>query len=265
MDRLTSRKNDLIRRFRLLGSEGKSRQAWGEFVCDGEKLLGEAVAHGAEITAVLWGGSPRLEVPCPAQYLVPPELLDYASPLKHSGGVLFTVRICPRPLTSPGRTLVLETVQDPGNLGTILRTANALDVDTVLLTGDCADPYHPKTVRAGMGAVFRQRFHEMERGQVRAFLSAHGLRLWGAALSDRAQDIRRVSLRHAAVAVGSEGRGLSREMLELCDGELIIPMNGQCESLNAAVAAAIILWELRRAGDGGETDRRKEGDGDGGF
>lgn len=141
---------------------------------------------------------------------------------------------------------MLETIQDPGNLGTILRTANALSVDTVILTGDCADVWNPKTVRATMGAVFRQRFYEMERGEMRDYLARHGLKLYGAALSDRAGDLRRVDLRAAAVAIGSEGQGLSKELLALCDGELIIPMNAQCESLNAAVAAAIVMWELTR-------------------
>ena len=247
MEKITSRQNELIRHIRRLGAERKSRREWGEFVCDGEKLLGEALAHGAEITAALWTAVPDRPIPCPRQYLVPEELLNYASPLKSGAKVLFTARFRPWPPAPPGRTVVLETIQDPGNLGTILRTANALNIDTVVLTGDCADPYHPKTVRAGMGAVFRQRFYEMGRRETREYLSAHGQKLLGAALSDGAADLRTVSLRNTAVAVGSEGRGLSRELLELCDGELVIPMNGQCESLNAAVAAAIILWELAKA------------------
>ena len=81
---------------------------------------------------------------------------------------------------------------------------------------------------------------------MRAYLARHGLKLYGAALSDRAGDLRRVDLSAAAVAIGSEGQGLSPELLGLCDGELIIPMNAQCESLNAAVAAAIVMWELTR-------------------
>ena len=246
MERLTSRKNEHIRRIRLLGADRAARREAGEFVCDGEKLLAEALGHGAEITSVLWAGEPATEVPGAAQYLVPPELLDYVSPLKSAAGVVFTARLPRWELCEPGKALVLETIQDPGNLGTILRTANALSLDTVILTGDCADLYSPKTVRATMGAIFRQRVYEMERDEVRAYLSAHGKKLYGAALSERASDLRTLSLEDAAVAVGSEGRGLSPELLAKCDGELIIPMNRDCESLNAAVAASIIMWEIVR-------------------
>ena len=244
MERLTSRKNEHIRHIRRLSADRAARREAGEFVCDGEKLLREALGHGVEICSVFWAAEPSVEVSGAAQYRVPPELLDYISPLKSATNVVFTAKIPQWELCPPGKTLVAETIQDPGNLGTILRTANALNLDTVILTGDCADLYSPKTVRATMGAVFRQRVYEMERGELRAYLGAYGKKLYGAALSDRAGDIRDLDLRSAAVAVGSEGRGLSPELLALCDGELIIPMNRDCESLNAAIAAAIIMWEI---------------------
>ena len=246
-ERLTSRKNPLIAHLRRLGADRAYRRESGEFLCDGEKLLTEALRWGAEITAVLWSGEPTLCLACPAQYTADRDLLDYVSPLKSAASVLFSVRMKAWDDAAPGKTLVLETIQDPGNLGTILRTANALGIDTVILTGACADVYNPKTIRAGMGAVFRQRWLEMDRAAMKAYLDAHGLRLYGAALSERSADVRAVDLRRAAVAVGSEGQGLSQELLSMCAGELIIPMNAQCESLNAAVAAAIIMWELGKA------------------
>ncbi|MGN1002220.1 MAG: TrmH family RNA methyltransferase [Oscillospiraceae bacterium] len=248
MEQLTSRQNRIIAHLRRLGTDKSYRHACGEFVCDTPKLLAEALLWGGEIGTVLWAqGSEVLPLPEGVrQYTAPRELVDYASPLSSSAGPLFTVRMKTWELAAPGRTLVAETIQDPGNLGTILRTANALNIDTVILTGDCADVYNPKTVRASMGAVFRQRRHEMSREQLRAYLTEHGFRLYGAALSETAEDIRTLDLSKAAVAIGSEGRGLSNELLSLCDGRLIIPMNAQCESLNAAVAAAIVMWELCR-------------------
>lgn len=246
MERITSRKNEIVRRVRRLGADRDARREAGEFVCDGEKLLREALRSGAEIGTVLWAGEPSAAVPGAAQYLVPGELLDYASPLKSAARVLFTARVRRALPAPPGRTIVLETVQDPGNLGTMLRTADAFGIDTVVLTGDCADPYNPKAVRATMGAVFRQRFLEMERGELRAFLAGHSLKLYGAALSEKAEDIRGLDLSRAAVAVGSEGRGLSVALRSLCDGELLIPMSGRSESLNAAVAAAVIMWEMTK-------------------
>ncbi|MCR4936512.1 MAG: RNA methyltransferase [Oscillospiraceae bacterium] len=246
MERLTSRKNETVRRLRRLGAEKAFRRQEGEYLCDGRKLLREALEHGASVGTVLWTGEPEPTLRAEAQYAVPQELLDYVSPMKHPAELLFTVKMRPPAPGAAGRTLVLETVQDPGNLGTILRTANALGMDTVVLTGDCADLYHPKTVRAAMGALFRQRVLELDRAVLPAWLREQDLRLLGAALAPAAADIRALDLRGCAVAIGSEGRGLSRELLELCDGQLIIPMRPGCESLNAAVAAAIVMWELLR-------------------
>lgn len=247
METLTSRQNKIIAHVRKLGADKAYRYECGEAVCDGLKLLREAVMWNMDIGVVLWSGEPELAVPEGVrQYRIPAELLDYASPLKNSVGPLFTFRMPSWPMTEPGRTLVLETVQDPGNLGTVLRTANALNMDSVILTGDCADIYNPKTVRAAMGAVFRQRVMRMEREQLRDWLDEHGMKLYGAALSEKSRDIRSLDLDRVAVAIGSEGKGLSGRMLALCDGQLIIPMNEACESLNAGVAAAIVMWELTR-------------------
>lgn len=247
MENLSSRQNKTIAHIRRLGADRAYRRQCGEYVCDGEKLLAEAMKWGAEIKTVLWRGEPSLRLPGTVrQYRAPQELLDYVSALKNCSGVIFTVSAKSWPAAEPGRTLVLETIQDPGNLGTILRTANALNVDTVILTGQCADLYNPKTVRAAMGALFRERVYEMPMEEMRQYLTDHGLRLYGAALSDRSSDIRTLDLKKTAVAIGSEGRGLSRTLLEMCDGELIIPMNAACESLNAAIAAAIVMWELMR-------------------
>lgn len=245
MEKLSSRQNKIIVHLRRLGSDRAYRRECSQYVCDGEKLLREAVRWGAEIKTAVWCSEPTVRLPdTAAQYSASRELLDYATALKNCPGVLFTVEQKRWEPAAPGRTLVLETIQDPGNLGTILRTANALGMDTVILTGQCADLYNPKTVRSAMGALFRQRVYELSREEMRTYLTENGLRLYGAALSDSAADIRALSLENVAVAIGSEGSGLSPELLKLCDEQLIIPMNPACESLNAAVAAAIVMWEL---------------------
>jgi len=251
METITSRKNSIIRRLRSLGRERSQRQQEGFFVGDGEKLLREAIASGAEVETVLWAEKAAFPLPDSVrQLLAPAELVEYVSALSKSPGPVFTVKIPERTLPEkPKRVLVLETVQDPGNVGTVLRTANALGADAVLLTGACADLYSPKTVRATMGAVFRQPVLECTHEEMKALLQQWKLPLYGAALTNTAKDLREVSLSRAAVAVGSEGRGLSRELLDLCDGQIIIPMRPDSESLNAAVAASVILWEMVRAGD----------------
>ena len=132
-----------------------------------------------------------------------------------------------------------------GNVGTILRTADALDVPVVLLEG-CADPYSHKTVRASMGAVFRTPVIQSSWEAVRQACAEAGIPVAVTALSDRAKDLRQADLKNMAVIIGSEGRGVRPEILEHADAELIIPMNPHCESLNAAIAAAIVIWQMKQ-------------------
>lgn len=249
MEKITSRKNEYIRHVRLLASDAAYRRQQGEYLCDGMKTLREALSFGAEIRSVLWKDSAQ-SVPglaCPRQYVVPEELFDYASPMRSSPGPLFAVA---QPEWDAGgsleRVLVLEGVQDPGNVGTVIRSANAFGIDAVILCGDCADLYNPKTVRSTMGAIFRQKVLRLEPEALSALLRDHALPLYGAALAEDSVNITTLELSRAAVAIGSEGRGLSAGFLELCDKKLIIPMRPDSESLNAAIAASVVMWEMSR-------------------
>lgn len=249
MEKVTSRKNRIISHLRALASDAAYRRECGEYICDGEKTLKEALAAEAEIVCVLWKGEAKpAQLPeSTAQYTAPEELFEYASPLRSSPGPVFSVRIPEKRMpVHPEKVMILENLQDPGNVGTVIRTANAFGMDAVILCGACADLYNPKTVRASMGAIFRQCVLEMDIAGIDEFTRRECLPLFGAALSDKAADIRRAELHRCAVAIGSEGRGLSREMLDVCGGELIIPMSPDSESLNAAVAASVIMWEMSR-------------------
>ncbi len=248
---ITSARNPLLRHLRALrGRRGDRREA-GEFLCEGWKLLGEALQNGAELTAL--ATVPEADLPplpdgLPV-YEVPVSLLDAVSPSDTPQGVLFTCRIPDRPLPDrlpAGRYLVLDGLQDPGNVGTILRTGDALGLTAALLLPGCADPYGPKAVRASMGAVFRLPFYEADLTDLTALLERSSLPLWAADVGPDAVDIRAADLRRAAVAIGSEGQGLSPALLAQCTGRITIPMRQRCESLNAAVAAALILWEMGR-------------------
>lgn len=249
MEKISSRKNRIICHMRAVASDPAYRSEAGQFICDGEKTLREALEYGAEIVQVLWReGAHTEELPAEIeQYCAPADLVEYASPLKSGPGPVFTVKI---PQQSRDerimRAIVIETLQDPGNVGTIIRSANAFDIDAVIMVGACADLYNPKTVRASMGAIFRQRVLKMSINELDEFTRRQCLPLFGAALSDKAADIRNAELHRSAVAIGSEGRGLSRELLDICGGELIIPMNPHSESLNAAIAASVIMWEMSR-------------------
>lgn len=198
---------------------------------------------------MLWKGRAEdIELPeGVVQYTAPAELFEYASPLKSSGGPVFTVKMPERDGEFKlERAIVLENLQDPGNVGTVIRTANAFNIDAVILVGACADLYNPKTVRASMGAIFRQRVLTMSIQELDELTQKQALPLFGAALSDKAADLRNIEIHRAAVAIGSEGRGLSKELLDICGGKIIIPMNPESESLNAAVAASVIMWEMSR-------------------
>ena len=177
---------------------------------------------------------------------VPADVMKSVSPMEAPQGALFTVKMPDQSLPeklSGGRYLVLEGVQDPGNVGTILRTADAYEADGLILLEGCADLYNHKTVRASMGAVFRCPTWSSTLPELLPLLQAADLPLLGAALRADTVDVRKADLKRAAMLVGSEGRGLSEAALAACDLTVRIPMSERCESLNAAVAAATLLWE----------------------
>ena len=242
--RISSRQNDTVRRFRRLAAEGDFRRHEGELIGAGHKLLAEAVSAGADITAVL-SAVPLEGLPV---QLVTPAVLEYVSPLKTGDAPVFSVAYSQKNQAMPPRArcvLVLENVQDPGNVGTVLRSADAFGVDAVILCGACADPYSFKAVRASMGAVFRQCVVQTEVSELPALL--RGLPLYGTALHRDSLDIRALPVGPKAMAVGNEGHGLSEELLALCEGTVVIPMRPCAESLNAAVASSVVMWELVRA------------------
>ena len=228
-------------------SSRKERENQGLFVADGTKLLQEAVRFWPELDTVILSDGVEAEVPEHVRLIrVPGDVMESISPMEAPQGALFLCKL-PEPkafVPVPGM-LILDGIQDPGNVGTILRTADALDVPVVLLEG-CADPYSHKTVRASMGAVFRTPVLQSNWEAVRQACAEAGIPVAVTALSDRAKDLRQADLKNMAVIIGSEGRGVRPEILEHADAELIIPMNPHCESLNAAIAAAIVMWQMKQ-------------------
>ena len=159
---------------------------------------------------------------------------------------MFLCRLPEKKVFVPQRGMVLlDGIQDPGNLGTILRTADALDIPVALLEG-CADPYSHKVVRASMGAVFRTPVVQTTWQEVQAACKAAGIPVAVAALTDSARDLREVDLGDMAVVIGSEGQGVRQQILDSADQALIIPMSARCESLNAAIASAIVMWQMKQ-------------------
>ena len=245
--RITARKNPLIQQVRKLLSSRKEREAAGLFVADGVKLLAEAVRWWPQLDTVILSDGVQASVPENVRLIrVPEEIMEYISPMQTPQGALFLCRLPEKTAFSamPGM-LILDGIQDPGNLGTILRTADALQTPVVLLEG-CADPYGHKVVRASMGAVFRTPVIQSTWQQVKDACCDAGIPVAVTALSPRAEDLRSAPLNTMAVVIGSEGQGVRQQILEEADRELIIPMDPRCESLNAAVAAAIVMWQMKQ-------------------
>lgn len=245
-NRITSRKNPLIQQVRRLLSSRKERENAGLFVADGTKLLAEAVRYYPGLETVILTDGVEATVPEQVNVVrVPEDVMAYISPMETPQGALFLCRLPePEPFVATAGMLVLDGIQDPGNVGTILRTADALDVPVVLLEG-CADPYSHKVVRSSMGAVFRVQPIQAAWEQVQEGCKAANIPVAVTALSDRAEDLRKANLSTMAVVIGSEGRGVRSDILAQADSQLIIPMNTHCESLNAAVAATIVMWQMK--------------------
>jgi len=251
MEIITSRTNALCTHLRKLASSASYRRKSGEFVSDSPKLLEEALLWNGDIhTVVCTEKAPLPLLPEGVRLVqVPPDVMKSLSPTETPQGVLAVcgMKAQTLPETLSGRRyVVLDGVQDPGNVGTILRTADAFHADGMLLVNACADLYNPKTVRATMGAVFRCPVWSCTVEELHSLLRASGLPLYGAALRSDTVDARSVDYARCAMAIGSEGKGLSAGMLAVCDRTVMIPMSDHCESLNAAAAATVLLWEAAR-------------------
>ena len=246
-ERISSRKNPLLQQVKKLLSSRAERRKTGLFVGDGVKLLEEAVKYWPGLQTVILSDGVEAEVPEGVQVVrVPEDVMASISPMEAPQGALFLAKLPEQAEFVPQKgMLILDGIQDPGNIGTILRTADAMDVPVVLLEG-CADPWSWKVVRSTMGAAFRRPVYQATWEEVFAKCRAANFPIGVTALSDRAVDIRSADLREMALVIGSEGRGVRKEILENADRELIIPMNPHCESLNAAIAAAIVMWEIKR-------------------
>lgn len=251
MEKITSRSNGLLVHMKKLAASAAYRREQGVYLCDSPKLLAEALKWHAPVREI----AVTADVPLPPlpetvrAVEIPEDVMSSISPMKSPQGALFTVTLPETavPEALPGsRYMVLDGVQDPGNVGTILRTADAFDCDGVFIVNACADPYSPKTARATMGAVFRRDVYQCTADELCALLQKCGLPLYGTALRNDTVSLRDAELSRAAVAIGSEGRGLSAEILSKCEKTIKIPMSPRCESLNAAVAASVVLWEMYR-------------------
>lgn len=249
----------------------KAREEIGLFRFDGIKLCLEAISKGItpEYICVSESRYEEMQTRLGGKFeitVVSDELFSKMSDEKAPEGIITVVRaplsihrhvfsddsgaFCNLPNKSE-KVFILESIRDPGNLGTIIRTAASLGIDRVVMTSDCADIYNSKTIRGAMGALFMQRTDIVKEGQIEKYISAlrsDGRRVFAAALREDAEKIGEIELLPSDVfVIGNEGHGISNETIEACDGSVIIPMKEGCESLNAAMAAGILMWETLRS------------------
>lgn len=255
IESITSRKNPLISRLSKLSSK-KERDEQQLFRLDGIKLFSEAVKSNIKIEYIFATAKmlELIDTGIDAKvFEVTDEVISKLTEEKAPQGIVafarpFQTLPFPETLPSSFNALLLSSIQDPGNLGTIIRTAYAFGVDRLFITPDCADIYSPKVVRAAMGTLFRQKITVANDLDTAKKLKELGGSVYAAALRENAMVVGNFKLpQKVCFAVGNEGHGLSDALINLCTGAVIIPMTPDCESLNAAGAAGILSWEMRKS------------------
>ena len=258
---ITSRANPLVVATAAL-QEKKYREENRRFLLEGMKLFREAVSSGIAITSVFALPSAvqacRAILPEGELYEVSEAVLDKLSTEKSPDGVICTAKYLDKihiikkiykeeDFTKDKKRLFLSSIRDPGNLGTILRSAAAFGIDEVTVSDDCADLYHPRTVRAAMGTLFRIPVcRTPDLAGTVALASKKGYRVYAAVLDDKAERLDSLAVdRRTAFIIGNEGHGVSPEVVKAAGRTAYIPMAEGVESLNASAAAAIFLFQMR--------------------
>lgn len=258
---ISSRKNPLIKQYRSLISDRKARRESGFFPIEGSKLCEEAIKSGAELgkNAFVTDSAikkypavvSQLEKKC-SIIRIPEDIAEYISDTKSPQGIFITVKSLDKILNlstinNSANFLILENLQDMGNVGTIIRSCDAFGIDGIIMSHDCADPFSPKTVRSTMGSLFRVPVCFSDTENAITLLKEGGFTVYAALLDKDAKKLGEERLiAKTAVVIGNEGNGVTEKTASLCDSSLFIPMDS-AESLNASVAASIIAWEISKS------------------
>ena len=252
MDVIRSTQNKRVRYVKSLQAKARLRRSERKLVLEGDRLIADALSSGGSPALALYSlENADFRVIAQLQNTncellpVSHEVLAVASDTQQPPGILAVFAIPRPPIPQPvSRVLILDAVREPGNLGTILRTAAAAGVELAILAPDCVDPYNSKALRAGMGAHFRIPIVEAVWPEIATF--CQDLRIY-ASSADSNIDYAAVDWRRDwALILGNEAHGVSRKALSVSREVISIPMSDAAESLNVASAAAVILFEARR-------------------
>ena len=255
---ITSRTTPLITETAKL-QDKKYRRRSGRFFFEGRKLFLDADAAGIPLENLFvtedFLAAHGEELQKYPVTVLPPSVFEKISTEKSPQGIICTAKhldFLHKTVTiynnedfrpDAGR-LLIAGMQDPGNLGTVIRAGCALGADELILDGECADLYNPKTIRAAMGAIFRQKITVCsDLPETIGRLRQMGCRIYAAALGRNSVRLDQLSMdKNTCFIIGNEGHGLSDAIIDAADGSVIIPMRPGTESLNAASAASILLW-----------------------
>lgn len=259
---ITSKENPSVKEYIKLRDKSKYRRETGLFVLEGARITTDAVKENIDIKFAFITEEARLKYPEATGLLA--ERLgenlfdisgDISARISDTGGAqgIFLVAerldkpISLNTINNGSKFVILNNLQDPGNVGTILRCADACGIDGVFLCGGC-DLYNPKLIRSTMGSLFRLPVStEYEYYQLLEKLASKGVLTYASVIDKDASSLRDFKFDGScAVVIGNEGNGLSHEEAAACDGRITIKMNGNIDSLNAATAASIIMWELTK-------------------
>ena len=249
MERITSVQNNKIKETAAL-SDTRRRKKSGLFVAEGRKLVGELLRCNimpircfVKEGAVIPDGLDGCEM-----YCVTDAVMKKMSTLSTPQDIIAVAKEPEaKDIDSGNMVIALDAVQDPQNLGAILRSAEAFGVKTVVLGQGCCDAYSTKTLRGAMGSVFRLNIIECDLVGYLHLMKDKGYDIIGTGLDKNFRTVDKLMLsKKKVVIISNEGNGISEKVKEACDFGMFIPMSGQNESLNAAVAASIVMWENKR-------------------
>ena len=255
---ITSTSNQRIKEIVQLQKKSKARNTEGIFIVEGIRMVREIPEDKLKALYVTEEFYKKHKTDLPGNVkpeLVTPTVFSYISDTKTPQGVLAIVwqnkyvlsDILNRKKEKEDLLLVLDNLQDPGNLGTIFRTAEAAGVTGIILSKDCVDIYNPKVIRSTMGAIFRMPFVYVEQlTDTINELKKNKIQVYAAHLAGKNAYDEEDYLGGTAYLIGNEGNGLRQEVAECADTWIRIPMEGAAESLNAAVAASVLMFEASR-------------------
>lgn len=250
---ITSTSNPLIKELRALSTSKKARQESGTFIIEGRRGIDTLLAHESrqyklELLAVTLEAANDLHLPDSIDTIVLPDFVfEKISDVKNAQGLLGVVRYTPPPFEffpDTGRYLLLDGIRDPGNLGTLIRSAVGAEFDGVLLHGDCVEPVNPKVIRATMGTFAFCGIWPISRDDIdRMVATGYELCVTTSHNGDSLYETR--FGRKTILVVGSEAHGVSDELMKQADRKITIPLAKECESLNAAMAGSICMFHIR--------------------